>query len=253
MKRTALVTGGSKGIGAATAKRLAEDGYRTAIIARDAKPIAAVCAEIQAQGGEAVGITCDVTDWNSVNAALRRITGEMHSVDILVNNAGVGGPFHRIDEVEDHEYETIFATNVRASFWFCRAFLPCMKSRGFGRIINIGSVQSLRGAAFSSTYAATKHAIVGYTKSLACEWGQWGITCNVICPGYVSTGMLPDHFDESSGLKDRIPARRFAEPQEIADMVSFLARPTSGYFNGAVLTVDGGLIAGYDSATKDHH
>jgi len=249
--QTALVTGGSKGIGAATARRLAEDGYRVVILARGEAAMAAICDELRSRGDDAVGIRCDITERKSVDEALRRIEGEVGSPGILVNNAGFGGPFHRVDEVSDEEWETVFATNVRAPFWFCRALLPKMKEQGFGRVINIGSIQSLRGAALSSTYVATKHALVGYTKALACEWARWGITCNVICPGYVKTEMLPADFEDTSGLRPRIPAGRFAEPREIADAVSFLAREGSAYFNGAVLTIDGGLIAGYDAAPKE--
>lgn len=224
MAHIALVTGGSRGIGAAIARQLADDGYRVVTLARS----------------QPVDVLCDVTDRKSVHAALERIQAQVGSPDILVNNAGFGGPFHRIDEIDDAEWETIFATNIRAPFWFCRALLPQMKARGFGRVINIGSIQSLRAAPLSSTYIATKHALIGFTKAVASEWGRWGITCNAICPGYVTTGP-----------KANIPAGRFAHPGEVAHAVSFLAGPNSAYTNGAVLTIDGGLIAGYGLAAED--
>jgi 3-oxoacyl-[acyl-carrier protein] reductase len=251
MSRLALVTGGSKGIGAATARKLAKDGFHVLIIARNEPPITALCVEIRSRGGEASGLSCDITNSEDVAAALDRIQTEWGAPAILVNNAGFGGPFHRADEVTNEEWETIFATNVRAPFWFCRNLLPKMKSQGFGRVINIGSVQSLRGAARSSTYVATKHALLGYTKALACEWGQWGITCNIICPGYVKTEMLVPDFEDNSGLRPRIPAGRFAQPEEIAEAVSFLAAGNAAYINGAVLTIDGGLIAGYVATPGD--
>jgi 3-oxoacyl-[acyl-carrier protein] reductase len=251
MTQTALVTGGSKGIGAATAKRLAEDGYRVVLLARGREAIDKTCSQIRSRHGEAIGITCDIADKKSVDEALDRIQEEVGTPGILVNNAGFGGPFHRIDQVSDDEWEAIFAVNVRGPFWFCRALLPKMKRQNFGRVINIGSVQSLRGAVHSSTYVSTKHALVGFTKSLACEWGPFGITCNIVCPGYVRTEMLPPNFEETSGLSSRIPAGRFASPDEIADAVSFLARAGSAYVNGAVITVDGGLIAGYDNPPKE--
>lgn len=241
MTQIALVTGGSRGIGAATARRLAEDGHRVIILSRTPP----------GETSASLWISCDVTDKNSVENALHRIQQELGVPGILVNNAGFGGPLHRIDQVADEEWETVFATNVRAPFWFCRALLPQMKQQGFGRVINIGSIQSLRGSPLSSTYIASKHALAGYTKALACEWGRWGITCNVICPGYVNTGMLPPDFQESSGIKSHIPAGRLADPHEIADAVSFLAGPRSAYINGAELTIDGGLIVGYAAPSQE--
>ncbi len=165
---------------------------------------------------------------------------------MLVNCAGVGGPFHRIDEVAPAEWDRIFAVNVRGPWLLCRRLLPAMAARGRGRVINIASVQGLRGAARSSTYVASKHALVGLTRALALEWGARGVTVNAVCPGYVATamGLRPEVDPGAAAAQARIPAGRQAEPGEIAGAVAFLAGDDAVYVNGAVLVVDGGLSAG---------
>lgn len=165
---------------------------------------------------------------------------------ILVNNAGIGGPYHRADQVSDEEWDLVFATNVKSVFWFSRWLLPLMRQRGFGRIINIASIYALAGGTGSSTYAATKHAILGYTRSIAAEWGASGITCNAICPGYVNTQMgiqpaqIPEH---EKRIIEQIRVRRIGLPAEIAEMVAFLSSRQAAYVNGASLVVDGGLLS----------
>ena len=191
-------------------------------------------------------IPCDVTVRRSVDAALAAVSDRLGTPCVLVNNAGLGGPFHRADEVSDEEWELLFATNVRSAFWFCRAPLPRMKEQGFGRVVNLSSVQGLAGAARSSTYVATKHALVGYTKALAAEWGRYGITCNALCPGYVGTamGVQGDQIeDHENTVLARVPAGRLATPDEVAGFVAFLAGREAGYINGASLVIDGGLLA----------
>jgi 3-oxoacyl-[acyl-carrier protein] reductase len=235
----ALVTGSSRGIGAAIARRLAVDGATVALLARDQVRLEAVCTEIQQDGGKAGCYRCDVTNAIDVETAIVRVEQDLGSVSILVNNAGIGGPFHRTDEVSDQEWELLFSTNIRSAFWFCRRLLPGMASRGFGRIISIASIFGLGGGARSSTYAATKHALVGYTRSIAAEWGGYGITCNAICPGYIATGMVGD--GENAPTISTIPVGRFGHAEEVADVAALLADPAAGYMNGAAITIDGGL------------
>jgi 3-oxoacyl-[acyl-carrier protein] reductase len=241
----AIVTGASRGIGAAIAHRLATSGAAVALLARDPDALSSVAQLIERAGSRALPISCNVSDVKSVEAAISKVEDVMGAPLLLINNAGYGGPFHTTDQVSLEEWEQIFATNVRSAFLFCRRLLPHMRDAGFGRVVNIASILGLSGAARSSTYAAAKHALVGYTKSIAQEWGQYGITCNALCPGYVTTAMRgKDGETPESSLISRIPAGRLATPQEIAFAVDHLCRLESSYTNGACQVVDGGLLAG---------
>ncbi len=231
----ALVTGGAAGIGRAIARRLVEAGWPVAVLDLDGAGLERLQAELGCATFE-----CDVGDPVAVRATLEQLPGP---VSVLVNNAGRGGPFHRVDEVSDEEWTGLFDTNVRSVFSLCRGLLPAMREAGFGRVVNIASVQGLRGAARSSTYVACKHAVVGYTRALAAEWGPFGVTVNAICPGYVRTGMgIPATATEEAraALLAGIPVGRDADPDEIAATVLHLIGPESGYVNGAALVMDGG-------------
>jgi 3-oxoacyl-[acyl-carrier protein] reductase len=241
--QVALVTGSSRGIGAAIARVLAADGVAVALLARNETLLDAVHSEIQSSGGTARGYRCDLTQSHEVESTTTAIERDLGPISILVNNAGFGGPFHRTDEVSDEEWELIFATNVRSAFWLCRRLLPGMRDRRYGRIVNISSVLGMSGAARSSTYAATKHALIGYTRSIAAEWAGFGITCNAICPGYIATDMVASADAADVPEASMIPVGRFGRPKEVADLVSLLVRPDSSYINGSTLTIDGGLTS----------
>ena len=175
------------------------------------------------------------------------VENEIGPVDLLVNNAGLGGPFHTIVEVSLAEWEQVLGINVKGPFLLCRRLVPLMAARGWGRVVNIASVQGLRGAARSSTYSTSKHALVGLTRSLAVEWGDRGVTCNAICPGYVDTAMGLDETRNPGITRSamaRIPAARQATPAEVAGLVTYLAGEEAAYVNGAVLPIDGGFCAG---------
>jgi 3-oxoacyl-[acyl-carrier protein] reductase len=239
--QVALVTGSSRGIGAAIARRLAADGAAVGLLARDEFRLNEVRAEIVRSGGRAERYDCDVTQAAEVEQAIVALERELGPVSVLVNNAGVGGPFHRTDEVEDEEWELLFATNIRSAFWFSRRVLPGMRERGFGRIVNIASVLGMSGAARSSTYAATKHALMGYTRSVAAEWAAYGITCNAICPGYIATDMVSGAAESDVPAASMIPVGRFGRAEEVADLVALVVKRESAYINGAALAIDGGL------------
>jgi 3-oxoacyl-[acyl-carrier protein] reductase len=234
----AIVTGAGQGIGAATAEAFAAEGYAVALLDLDEAKVAATAARL---GGKALALKCDVGERASVEAALKTVEQRLGPVTALINNAGIGGPFHRVDEVTDDEWERIVSTNLRSVFYFARALLPGMKARGQGRIVNIASIYGLRGAAGSSTYCATKHAVVGYTRALADEWGAHGITCNAICPGFVDTPMT--NAEQRSRVEAITPVRRMAEPSEIAALALYLCGPKAGYINGAIWAVDGGITS----------
>ncbi len=241
MTRTAVVTGASRGIGRACAMALAGQGTLVGLLARDQTALDAAVSEIRAAGGRCGAFPCDVTDRASVEAAIAQATASLGPLTILINNAGYGGPFHNLADSTDADWDRVFHTNVRATFWFCRALLPGMRAAGFGRIVNIASVEALTGASESAHYIASKHALIGYTKAIAAEWGRFGITSNAVCPGFVATEMAAG-FDPAK-LAGRIPAGRFANPHEIARIVAFLAEEESSYLNGSIITADGGLLA----------
>lgn len=237
----AIVTGASRGIGAAIAEVLVENGFRVALVARDVAALSRLEAKL---GDRARSFVCDVADEAAVNATLDRIETSLGTPGVIVNNAGVGGPFHRVDEVDTAEWNALFGVNVDGVRHFCRWALPRMKAGGYGRIVNISSIQGLFGGARSSTYAATKHAIIGFSKTLAAEWGAYGITCNAVCPGYIETEMLANADPESrKELLRRIPTGRFGSAEEVARLVAFIVGPFGGYINGSALVMDGGLSA----------
>lgn len=242
----AIVTGAGRGIGAAIAKKLSSDGINVALLDIEFEQVKKLADEIALSGKKAIGLKCDVGLTASTNEAVNGAVRELGDIDILVNNAGYGGPFHRIDEVSDAEWDSIIATNLKSVFLFSRKILPSMKTRRFGRIVNIASIQGMFGASQSSTYVAAKHGMIGYTRSIAAEWGEFGITCNAICPGYVDTAMGVKGREVEQYLEkvlQKSPVKRIASPDEIASMVSHLVGTQGGYINGAAIVMDGGITS----------
>jgi 3-oxoacyl-[acyl-carrier protein] reductase len=241
----AVVTGASKGIGAAIAKKLAAEGASVALVGRDLSRLEHVKASLP-NTSKSVSITCDLLSSEQIKMAISKVIETLGDPTILINNAGMTGPFHWIDEISDDEWETIFFTNVRAPFMLAKRALPLMKKAGYGRIINIASIQAQVGTPRSSTYVASKAALVGFTKAVAAEWGRWGITCNAVSPSYTSTGMGLNPVSIESHrhfVRSRIPAGRLALPEEIANYVAFLSSREASYVNGTNAVVDGGLSA----------
>lgn len=244
MQQVAIVTGAGNGIGASTAKLLAQHGVRVGVLDIQLEKSQMVAQEIILAGGQALPIQCDVGKRTQVEEAIELIEAGFGAITILVNNAGVGGPFHRVDEVSDEEWDWIINTNLKSVFLFCRNLLPKMKESNYGRIVNVASIQGLLGSAHSSSYVASKHGMIGYTKTIAAEWGEHGITCNAICPGYVDTAMGVRPEDISDYMKRVIaksPVKRVAQPIEIAQMIHHLVGEHSGYINGSCVTMDGGI------------
>ncbi len=248
MLQTALITGASQGIGAAIAIELARQNIHTVLLARNPVKLGAVAARINDNGGSCSYYDCDITSHTAIEQTLAAVEKELTVLpSILINNAGLGGPFHHTDEVTPEEWDLIFATNVKAPFLFCKKFLPAMKQQQFGRIINISSIYGIVGGARSSTYAASKHALAGYTKSLAVEWGKYNITCNIISPGYINTSSNNSAGTSYlSNVLAHIPGNKQGVPADIAKLVYFLTQPASNYINGADIVVDGGMLAGFN-------
>ncbi len=245
MKTTAIITGGSSGIGAAIAFALSQNNIDVALLARNKERLNEVASQITESGGSCTYHVCDVAKRSDIERALGAIGPQTSNAKlILINNAGYGGPFERTDELDEEEWDAIFNTNTKAPFLFCKHLLPLMKHTGWGRIINIASVYGSVGGALSAAYAASKHALVGYTRSIAAEWGEWNITCNTISPGFTNTKMGADaNANSYQNIIQQIPLKRQGTPEEIAQLVLFLCNNNSSYINGADIVIDGGLLA----------
>jgi 3-oxoacyl-[acyl-carrier protein] reductase len=240
--KVAVVTGGSRGIGAAIAKRLAADGATVAITyAKDAKAASDVVGAIERAGGKAIAIQADAADAGAVKAAVEKAVATFGQLDILVNNAGTAIP-KPFEETTLEEMDRVIDINVRGVFVATQAALKHMK-RG-GRIINIGSAVGERVAAPGLVpYAGTKGAVKMFTQALAREIGSRGITVNNVQPGPIDTDLNPASGDWATPQTAATALNRYGRPDEIAAMVAFVAGPESSYITGANLTVDGGMNA----------
>ncbi len=240
-QRVALVTGASRGIGAAIGHALAQAGRHVVLCARDQDKLDQIKQQIESTGGSASVHTCDVSDGEAVTALVESVAGEHGRLDILVNNAGITRD-NLLLRMTDDEFDAVMQTNMRSVFVACRAVLRPMMRGKFGRIVNIGSVAGLVGNAGQTNYAAAKAAIAGFTRSLAREMAAKKITANVVAPGFIETEMtdvLPDKVKEL--VKGATPVGRFGLPDDIAACVAFLSSDQAGYITGQVVAVDGGM------------
>ena len=249
--RGAVVTGGGRGIGAAVALALAAEGARVVIAARTAAEVESVAGEIESAGGAAWPVQVDVTDPGSVDALAEAARRRLGDVEILVNSAGVAHSASLARQTLE-EWERIFAINVTGTFLATKAFLPAMMERGRGRVINLASVAGLAGARYIGAYAASKHAVVGFTRSIAAEAAPRGVTVNAVCPGYVDTRLTDEsvaRIVERAGLSEAeareailatSPQRRLIEPEEVARAVTWLCEDAARGVNGQTIVIDGG-------------
>jgi len=236
----ALVTGGSRGIGFAIGRSLAEAGARLALVARDGNRASAAAAELPGEGH--LGFAADVGLAASVAELFRNVEEAMGTPDILVNNAGVTRD-NLLMRLKDEDWDQVLDTNLRGAFNTIRAASRSMMKRKSGRIINITSVVGITGNKGQANYAASKAGLIGLTKSVARELASRGILVNAVAPGYIATDMtseLPDGARES--LLGQIALGRLGEPEDIASVVRFLAGPGAAYITGQVLVVDGGMV-----------
>jgi len=240
--KIAVVTGAGRGIGRAVALAYAKMGADVICVSRTEENSAKVAAEVEALGRRAWAVAVDVSDTAAVDAAAKGILESTGRVDILVNNAGVTRD-NLLMRMSEEEWDTVIDTNLKGAFNFTKALTrPFIKQRS-GRIINIASVIGLIGNAGQSNYAASKAALIGFTKSIAKELATRGITVNAIAPGFIETDMTAALSEKMrEGILGNVPLGRFGSPDDIAHAAVFLAMEPSGYITGQVLTVDGGMV-----------
>ena len=232
--RTVLVTGGNRGIGFAIAKEFVASGYRVAVTARSG------------QGPEgSMTVTADVTDAASLDAAIAEVEAALGPIQVLVANAGITKDT-LLMRMSDEEFESVVDTNLNGVFRVVKRVTKSMLRQKFGRVILIGSVVGLLGSAGQVNYSATKSALVGIARSITREIGAKNITANVVAPGFIDTDMTAALSEElAATYRSRIPAGRFASPEEVAKVVRWIASEEASYISGAVIPVDGGLGMGH--------
>ena len=241
----ALVTGAARGIGREICLELAARGY--GIAANDLNEPEETLEDVRRTGGEAISLPGDVSEEATARGMAASVLGEFGRIDALVNNAGISA-IVPAEETALADWNRTLAVNLTGPFLLCREFGKVMLERGSGSIVNVSSVAGLLGVADRAAYNASKHGLVGLTRTLAAEWGGRGVRANAVCPGWVKTEM--DEEDQAGGgytdadIEGRVPMGRFATPRDVARAVAFLADPAqSGFVNGHTLSVDGGWFA----------
>ena len=242
--KVAIVTGSTKGIGAATARLLAAEGARVVIVGTTEAAGSAVAAEIRSAGGEAFFHRTDVTSGEDLDGLVRDTLDRYGRIDILVNNAGVGGSLANMDQITDEEWNKVLATNLTAPFQIMKRVIPVMEKAGGGVIVNVASMASTAAGRGGIAYTAAKHGVLGLTRQISLDHGHAGIRINAVMPGPIDTQMIarvlamPQH---PLNMKIKMsPAGRPGQPEEVAKAIAFLASDDSSYIQGAALAVDGG-------------
>ena len=239
--KVALVTGASRGIGEAIARRLAAEGATVVAAARSADALERIVGEIHAAGGKASPLTLDLADAASIEEGAKAVLAAHGQVDILVNNAGVTED-NLLLRMSREAWDRVLATNLTGVFLLTQAVVRSMLKRRFGRIVNVTSVVGLMGNAGQANYAASKAGLVGLTKSVARELASRNITCNAVAPGFIATSMTERMTDAArDALTGQIPLGRLGTPEDVAAAVAFLASEEAAYVTGHVLNLSGGL------------
>lgn len=249
--RVAFVTGASSGLGAQFARTLAQAGAGVVLASRRLEKLKDLRARIEGEGGDAHVVELDVTDHDSIKAAVAHAETEMGSIDILVNNSGVSTT-QRLQDVMPEDFDFIFDTNVKGAFFVAQEVAKRMLARAKGdapgsftggRIINIASMAGLKVLPQIGAYCMSKAAVVQMTKAMALEWGRFGINVNALCPGYIDTEINHHHWKTEQGQKliQMMPRKRVGQPQDLDALIVLLASDQSHFINGAVIAADDGF------------
>lgn len=248
--KVALVTGAGGGIGLATARAFAKAGASVIVADRDEEMIGKAVEELRAAGRSAIGVTCDVTDVAQVQAMIERAVSTYGRLDAAFNNAGVNSDAAEVLDTSDAEFERVMNVNLRG-VWNCmKGELRQMMAQGSGAIVNCSSIGGLKGSRGRSAYSASKHAVIGLTRSAALDYADKGIRINAVCPGMVHNtpmaAFVTKNYDPEivSRMVAQEPVGRFGEPEEIAAAVVWLCSPAASFMVGHAMAVDGGILAG---------
>lgn len=251
--RTAVITGGGRGIGAATARVLARAGAKVVVSARSSEQIAAVASELRQAGHEVWAIACDVTDIDQVESLATRSHEMAGPAQILINNAGIAASAP-LKQITLEDWNRMLAVNATGPFLCTQTFMPGMLAAGWGRVVNVASIAGKVGAPYISAYCASKHAVVGFTRAVAAEVANKGVTVNAVCPGYVDTSMTEKsiaNISAKTGLSETearehlhssSPQNRLIEPEEVAQLIASLCQPAAKGINGQAIVLDGGMV-----------
>jgi 3-oxoacyl-[acyl-carrier protein] reductase len=247
-ERIAIVTGSARGIGAATARRLAEDGMAVAVLDLDEAACAGTVKEIRGDGGHALAVAADVSDLSQVQAAVERVAQELGEPTVLVNNAGVIRD-SMLYKMTDEDWDTVMNVHLRGAFHMTRAVQKYMVKQQYGRIVNLSSSSAL-GNRGQLNYSTAKAGLQGFTKTVAIELGPFGITANAVAPGFIATdmtaataervGMSFEDFQKAAA--SQIPVRRVGAPDDVAHLISYLVSEGAGFVSGQVIYVAGGPL-----------
>ena len=247
-QKVAIVTGAARGIGAATARRLAADGMAVGVLDLDEAACAGTVKEIADAGGRAFAVSADVSQRDQVEAAVERAAGELGAPTVLVNNAGVIRD-NLLFKMTDDDWDTVLGVHLRGAFLMSRAVQKYMVDQRYGRIVNLSSSSAL-GNRGQVNYSAAKAGMQGFTKTLAIELGPFGVTANAVAPGFIATDMTAATAarvgvafeDFAKAAAERIPVRRVGQPADVANVISFLVSEGAGFVSGQVIYVAGGPL-----------
>lgn len=240
--KTAIVTGAAQGIGKAIAVRLAAGGANIVVVDIGEAKSATAAEEIRSHGGKALAISCDISSFKAAAAAVQQVVEVFGRVDILVNNAGINRD-GVCWKMEENQWDQVIAVNLKGYFNFTRHVAPLFKAQMSGKIVNITSINGMRGKFGQSNYAAAKAGIIGYTKTVARELGPYGVNVNAIAPGLIETAMLRDNEARDkivAAAMAEIVLKRIGQPEDLANVVAFLVSDDASFITGDVLKVDGG-------------
>lgn len=250
--KVVIVTGAAGGIGRAAAERFASEGAKVVVVDRVGSPLAETVSAVQRAGGEALAVEADVSKGAEVERYVREAVARFGGIDVLFNNAGILGSMAAITEYPEEMFDRVLGVNAKGVWLGIKTVAPIMRERGGGAIVNTASTAAQGAAPGLVAYSASKHAVIGITKTAAVELAPQGIRVNCICPGPIETGMMreaergvnPDHPEQERGAwAEAVPLKRYGQPAEIAAMAAFLASEEASYITGAVHNVDGGLMS----------